>query len=35
MKIAYIGSPRLARPGQAADFDKKAIEGGWMPSARS
>jgi hypothetical protein len=24
---AYIGSPRLARPDQAADFEKEVIEG--------
>jgi predicted RNase H-like HicB family nuclease len=27
MKVAYIGSPRLARPEQASDFEKEAIEG--------
>lgn len=24
--VAYIGSPRLAHPEQAADFEKKVIE---------
>lgn len=25
--VAYIGSPRLARPEQASDFQKEVIEG--------
>jgi hypothetical protein len=25
--IAYIGSPRLAHPGQIADFKKEVLEG--------
>ena len=27
-EISYIGSPRLAHPGQAADFQKEVIEEG-------
>ena len=26
--MVYIGSPRLVRPEQAADFNKEVIEGG-------